>query len=187
MNYFNPYMNYNPYMNKEKQIADLKNMADSINNQIMQLQQQPIPQMPQQPTNLTQNFQLAPTNSGNLQSVNSIEDVQKEIVLADTYFISKDLSALWIKNPKGDIRTFIVNEIIPKDEKDILIENLQKEIKQLKGGNVNATREYSNSNDEQLYEQSSSKYDRTMGNETTTNESSRLSDIQDGKTTKRKS
>ena len=177
-NYFNPYIGMSGnYMN------ELQNMRDRIDSQIQQVQQQQqnMNQIPmQQPTNLTQNFQLAPTTqNNNFKIVNNIDEVQKEIVLVDTYFISKDTTQMWIKNSKGDIRVFTIEEIIPKDEKDILIENLQKQIAELKGGNLNATTQFSKSNDNQLYEPANQSI--------TTNEPADVSAISNSKTTKRKS
>jgi hypothetical protein len=63
-----------------------------------------------------------------MKYANSIEDIQKEFVISETPFISRDYSNLWIKNAKGEIRTFRLEEVIPKDEKDTLIENLQNQI-----------------------------------------------------------
>ena len=123
--YNNPYFNngYNPQMN-----------MDRINEQISQLEkmkqqmQQPV-QTPQ-PTNLTQNFQLAPTNH-TMKFVNTIDDVNKEVVYYDTPFFSKDMTVMWIKNTKGDIKSYELNEIVPKDAKDMQIEMLQEKINEL--------------------------------------------------------
>lgn len=107
---------------------------DRVNNQIAELEkikmqmQQPIAQ----PTNLTQNFQLAPANRDLIKYASSIEDVQKEMVVGDTPYFSKDMSVVWIKNTKGEIKTYELNEIVPKDAKDIQIELLQNEINELK-------------------------------------------------------
>ena len=109
---------------------------DRINAQINELEkmknqmQQPI----QAPTNLTQNFQLAPTNRDVIKYASSMEEVSKDIVLGDTPYFSKDMSVVWIKNTKGEIKTYELNEIIPKDDKDIKIEMLMSEIEQLKKG-----------------------------------------------------
>ena len=173
---------YNPYMMQGNYVTELQNMRDRIDNQIQQVQQQQ--QSMQQPTNLTQNFQLAPNSVSNVKSVNNIEEVQKEIVVTDTYFFNKDMTSLWIKNAKGDIRTFDIKEVIPKDEKDLLIENLQKQIEELKGGKVN---EYAKSNDEQLYEQPSTEFNNSIGEQIAASKPSNVSSISDGKTTKRKS
>jgi len=137
----NPYMNslYNPQAN-----------IDRINNQIAELEKMrsQIPQqLQQQPTSLTQNFQLSAPTNGGMKYANSIDEVQRELVVGDTPFFSKDLSILWIKNSKGDIKTYELVEIIPKDEKDMQIDLLMTQINELKGmiqnerinANVNAT------------------------------------------------
>ncbi|MBO7079496.1 MAG: hypothetical protein J6W64_06780 [Bacilli bacterium] len=107
---------------------------DRINAQINELEklktqmQQPI----QQPTNLTQNFQLAP-NREIIKYANNIEEVQRDLVIGDTPYFSKDMSVVWVKNSKGEIKTYELIEIVEKDEKDLQIEYLQEQIKQLKG------------------------------------------------------
>lgn len=103
---------------------------DRINNQIAELERMKS-QISMQPTNLTQNFQIAPTRDV-IRYANSIDDVQKEIIIGDTPYFSKDMSVVWIKSLKGDIKTYELNEIIPKDEKDIKIEYLQAQIEELK-------------------------------------------------------
>ena len=113
---------YNPQIAKERidtQIAQLQQMKDQL---------PPI----QQPTNLTQNFQLAPTGS-TIKYANNIEDVKKELVVGDTPYFSNDLSIMWLKNIKGNIRCFELKEIVEKDEKDLQIEYLTNELNKLKG------------------------------------------------------
>ena len=144
----NPYvMNYNPSINQQ-------GFNERIDNEIARLQQmkEQIQKPVQQPTNLTQNFQLAPTNSHTMRYANTIEDVSRESVYFDTPFFSKDMSILWIKNAKGDIKTYELNEIVQKDEKDIQIEMLQAQINEMKGMIENAR-----SNDEPTNESVESK------------------------------
>ena len=107
---------------------------DRINNQIAELEKmkQQIPQTMAQPTNLTQNFQLAPTNRDIIKYASSMDDVKREMVVGDTPYFSKDMSVVWIKNIKGDIKTYELNEIVPKDDKDLLIEGLQFQIAELR-------------------------------------------------------
>jgi len=120
--YNNPY-SYNPQVN-----------IDRINNQIAELEkmrtqlQQPI----QQP--ITQNFQISPTNRETIRYANSMEEVQRDMVLGDTPYFSKDMSIVWVKNSKGEIKTYELNEIIAKDDKDLKIEFLQAQIEELKRG-----------------------------------------------------
>ena len=107
---------------------------DRVNNQIAELEkikmqmQQPMAQ----PTNLTQNFQLAPQNREFIRYLTTIEDVKKENVYGDTPFFSKDMSVMWLKNTKGEIKTFELTEIVPKDEKDLQIELLQNQVNELR-------------------------------------------------------
>jgi len=107
---------------------------DKINSQIAELERlrNQIPQPPvAQPTNLTQNFQISPTNRDFIKYASSIDEVQKEMVTGDTPFFSKDMSVVWIKNSKGEIKTYELNEIVAKDEKDIQIEVLKARIDEL--------------------------------------------------------
>lgn len=121
--YNSPYFNtYNPQAS-----------IDRINTQIAELEKmkQQLPQPNGAPTNLTQNFQIAP-NSTTMKYADSIEEVQRDIVVGDTPYFSKDMSVLWVKNTKGDIKSYELNEIIQKDEKDLQIEFLQAQIESMK-------------------------------------------------------
>ena len=122
--YNNPYLNaYNPQASIDKlneQINNLEKMKAQI--------QQPV----QQPTNLTQNFQLAPQNRDVIKYASSIDEVQRDMVIGDTPYFSKDMSVVWIKNTKGEIKTYELNEIVPRDEKDLQIELLQAQINELR-------------------------------------------------------
>lgn len=123
--YNNPYMNaYNPQATVDRINAQM-NELEKMKQQL----QQPV----QQPTNLTQNFQLAPTNRDVIKYAGSIEEVRRDMVIGDTPYFSKDMSVVWIKNTKGDIKTYELNEIIPKDEKDLQIDLLMSQIEELRG------------------------------------------------------
>lgn len=119
----------NAYMNPYNQQANIDKLNEQINNleKIKAQMQQPI-----QPTNLTQNFQLSPTNRDVIKYANSIDEVQRDMVIGDTPYFSKDMSVVWIKNTKGEIKTYELTEIIPKDEKDLQIEMLQEQINDLR-------------------------------------------------------
>ena len=138
--YNNPFINgYNPQVNIDRinsQITEL----EKIRNQI----QQPIP-----PTNLTQNFQIAPTNKEIIKYANNIDEVSRDLVIGDTPYFSKDMSVVWIKNTKGEIKTYELKEIISKDDKDIKIELLMAELEELKKGIKN---ESSNANNDESTE-----------------------------------
>lgn len=147
---YTPYLsNYNPQPSLDRinaQISELESMKKQI--------QQPIQQ--QMPTNLTQNFQIAPTNREVIKYASSMDEVQRDMVIGDTPYFSKDMSVVWIKNTKGDIKTYELNEIVPKDDKDIKIEYLQAQIEELKKGikkdepttNVNGTITNANESEE---------------------------------------
>ena len=132
--YNNPYFNYNSQINIDKidkQIADLERIKTQL-------------QQPMQPTNLTQNFQIAP-NKEMMKFVDSIDDVQKEPVYGATPFFSKDMSILWVKNGPNNVKTYELKEIVNKDEKDVQIEFLQAQIEELKKGmklNAESNNEY---------------------------------------------
>ena len=123
--YNNPYMNYQQNFNQQS-------INDRIDNQIAQLQQMKEQMKHSQQPAINQTFQLAPQQSG-IRYANSLDDVNKEMVYADTPFFSKDMSVVWIKNNKNEIRTYELNEIVPKDAKDMQIEYLQAQIQELKG------------------------------------------------------
>lgn len=166
--YNNPYVSaYNTQSNIER-----------INNQMAELQkikeqlQQP---MQPTPTNLTQNFQIAPTNRDVIKYANSIEEVQKEMVIVDTPYFSKDMSVVWIKNTKGEIKTYELNEIIPLDEKDMQIQYLQEQIEELKGKIENE--QYVTKNDGTDVETSTTKDDGAVRTTTKTSKSTSIQKV----------
>ena len=161
-----------PYMQNYNHNLVQQNLNDKIDSEIAKLQQMKNHNLTQPAINQT--FQLAPTNNG-IKFVDSIEEVQKEFVICETSFINKDYSTLWIKNAKGEIRIFDLKEIIPKDEKDLLIEKLQSQINNLS----NQIREMNNneqyyvkSNDENKNEYESEQFVEPIENEKSTNVSS---------------
>ena len=105
----NPYMNsYNSQANIDRINAQMKEI-EKLKQQI----QQPI--QSQMPTNLTQNFQLAPSNRDVIRYAASIEEVQRDMVIG----------AYQIHRQKN---------LFEKDNKDLQIEYLQAQIEQLKKG-----------------------------------------------------
>jgi len=101
---------------------------DRINNQIAELEK--MRTQLQQPPAINQTFQLSPRET--IKFANSLDDVQREYVMGDTPFFSKDMSVVWVKNSKGDIKTFELTEIVPKDDKDMQIEFLKSQIEELR-------------------------------------------------------
>jgi hypothetical protein len=67
-------------------------------------------------------------------------------VLGDTPYFSKDMSVLWVKNVKGEIKSYELKEIVQKDEKDLQIEFLQAQIEDLKRERVINNEQPINSN-----------------------------------------
>ena len=125
---FNHYNPYNPYQ-------DLKNMRDGIDKTLQQHQQMQNQfqnqMMPQQPTNLTQNFQLAPNQSNSdliAKVVSGIDEVKNTFVAQNGIFVDKEMNTLWTKNISGDIKTYTLNEVIEIDPKDAEITNLKNEL-----------------------------------------------------------
>lgn len=118
------YPNYNtPYY-----MQDLQSMRDRIDKQLQQMQQINQPQQ----TPITQNFQLAPSQNSSIKYAETIDDVKKDLVFGDTLFVNKDYTYMWMKNARGDIKTYEVKEIVILDEKDTQIKNLTAQIEELK-------------------------------------------------------
>lgn len=140
---YNPYnqqmsQQYNSYANNNY-LSELQQMRERIDKQIQQSQQaqQQPPIIPNtQPTNLTQNFQLAPqtNNNSELESryAENIDEVKNTFVMKTAIFATKDYSTIWIKDVSGNIKTYKTEEVVEVDEKDIQIQNLQKELEEMK-------------------------------------------------------
>ena len=168
---FNSPYNYNPQVSLDRinaQMNELQKMKD-------QIQQQPIPQ----PTNLTQNFQIAPTNREVIRYAGSMEEVQRDMVIGDTPYFSKDMSVVWIKNTKGDIKTYELKEIVPLDEKDLQIQYLQAQIEELKGKIDNE--QYATNDDRKYDEASTTENDESTGESAKESKSSGISRISKSK------
>lgn len=135
----------NPYMQRN---INTQGMYEQIDNQINQLNHMKEQLKNNQQPAINQTFQLAPTNNNTIRYANTIEDVNKETVYFDTPFFSKDMSVLWLKSANGAIKTYELNEIIPKDAKDLQIEFLQSQIEELKGMIRNESSNANVSNDD---------------------------------------
>ena len=133
---YNPY-NYNPYNNNNGLVLqDLQSMRDRIDRTMQQYQQNQFNQPQQQVPQVTQHFQLAPSsiNNGDMQAkyVTDVNEVKNTFVMSTGLFLDKNMNTLWVKNANGDIRTFTLTEQIEKDEKDVEIDNLKKELNDIK-------------------------------------------------------
>lgn len=166
------------YTNTYPSMYNQQNMYDQIDGQIAQLNQmkEQIKNNNQQPA-INQTFQLAPQSNSGLKIVNGIDDVKKELTIIDTPFINSDYSMLWIKNAKGDIRTYQLEEIKEKDEKDMIIDDLRFQI-----NNLNNRLEEMRIN-EQFYDKPNDARENTEFNEpVTTKKSSNVSNVRTSKT-----
>ena len=124
----------NPYQRNYMQPSPMyeQNMYDQIDNQIKQLQQMKEQVKHNQQPAINQTIQLSPTSNNTIKYVGDVNEVSKELVFGDTPFFSKDMSIVWIKNSKGDIKTYELKEIVPMDERDLLIQNLQMQVNELR-------------------------------------------------------
>ena len=165
----------NPYSYNQQTNIDRINAQMSELERMKQQLQQPV-----QTPNINQTFQLAPTNRDVIKYASSIDEVQRDIVIGDTPYFSKDMSIVWIKNTKGEIKTYELNEIIPKDDKDIQIEMLQAQIDELKKGIKENEQYYSNVIAEQD-ETDTTTVDRTIREEFESNKSTGISKISKSK------
>ena len=137
-------MNY--YGNNPYYMQDLQTMRDRIESQLKSLQQQP--------QAITQNFQIAPNNTSELEGryANSIDEVKNTFVVKAGLFVNKDLNTLWLKDTNGKIRTFDLTEVVEIDDKDREIRDLKKQIEEMKGMIENARERVVENVDEQITE-----------------------------------
>jgi len=133
MNGFNPQLNV-----IDRQILEERNKINELEKQRIQAQYS-------QPTILNQTIQAGPT-SGGIRYSESIDDVNREMIFMDTLFVNKDFTNMWYKTPQGKVRPFLLEEIIPKDEKDLRIESLEKQLKELLEERKNDTDKHTGDN-----------------------------------------
>ncbi len=152
---------------------------DRINNQIAELEKMKsqIPPIPQ-PTPITQNFQIA-TPKDAMRYANSMDEVQREMVVTDTPYFSKDMAVVWVKNATGNVKTYELKEIVPKDQKDLQIEFLMAQIEELKGKINNE--QYDTNDDATNDEGEYTEDDESIGTTTKESKPSSISRISKGK------
>lgn len=174
--YNTPYINaYNP----QPALDRINAQMNELEKMKQQIQQQPI--QPTTPTNLTQNFQLAPTNREVIKYASSIDEVQRDMVIGDTPYFSRDMSIVWIKNVKNEIKTYELVEILPKDEKDLQIEYLQAQIEELKKG-MNTNEQHNTNVIQSEIATNSARNDESVGTATKKSESTSISRVSKSKT-----
>ena len=168
--YMNPYINtYNQQpMNNMQQVNNYDEYLKYLEKEkerIEKSKEQYINRFQQQQPTLNQTIQVTPTPSQSiaLKHVKGVEDVNSELVMFETPFVLDDYSTLFIKNTNGEVRTFVMKEIIPKDEKDKIIEQLRLENEELKGMISNESTNATND------EQSNTTIDKSVKTKTTSN------------------
>lgn len=123
-------MNNYPYGSQfytQQYERDLQNIMRDAQNRLNQLHNQSQPQQ----VPITQNFQLSPAQAGGIRYVNDDEEVKNQTVFMDTLFINRDYTKLWLKNARGETKTYELIEIVEKDEKDVKIDKLMQKIDML--------------------------------------------------------
>lgn len=104
MNGFNPQL-----YNIDRQIQEERAKMAELERQKMQTYSQP--------TILNQTIQTGPGGQG-VRYAESIDDVKREMIFADTLFVNKAFTNMWFKSPNGNIKTYLLEEFIPKDDKE---------------------------------------------------------------------
>lgn len=118
---------YNPYFNPQSNI-------DRINNQIKELenlrgQYQNIPNMQTQPIQNIINTSGATTIDFEAKYIKDNEDISNIPINRRTAFIDLNKGMLSIKEVDGDVKEYPI--ILPKDEKDLKIEELEKKLSEM--------------------------------------------------------
>lgn len=115
-----------------RNLQNLKNETEQKLQQAMMMQQNP-----SVPPSINQTFQITPNNQNNINDfdgklVKNSDDVKNTLALKQTLFINENRDTLWIKDVSGAIKTYSLQEIVELDEKDVEINNLKKELQELK-------------------------------------------------------
>jgi hypothetical protein len=125
---------YGPFYSANSSLERIDNQIKDLENMRAQLQKTAQPA-------INQTFQLAPNHTG-VRLVQDKSEVERELVFTDSAFFSNDMTTLWLKNTKGEIRTYMLTEVTQRDEKDDIIDDLKRQIDELKKG-----QDYAKSND----------------------------------------
>lgn len=136
-NYPNYYSNYYPnyYANANaNNIQEMQNLRERLDKQIAQMQN-PQPFIPQ-PPQIQQTFQLNNPQQNltdfDAKYVEGIDEVKGTLALRNTLFLTKDMSTMWIKDVSGNVKTYSLNEVVEKDEKDAKIDELTRQIEDMR-------------------------------------------------------
>lgn len=147
MNYPNP---MNPYGSPYNNIQELYNIRDKMDQQIRNIEQYNQQRQNQIPQTVNQTFQITPNQNiqngsdFDCRSVQNDEEVRNALTMRDSIFVNKDMTILWTKNIKGDIRSYSLKEIVNLDPKDQKIQELENEIEKLKEAMGNGAKSTNN-------------------------------------------
>lgn len=126
-------MMFNNYGQEQyiRNLQSLKNETEQKLQQALMLQQNAGVS-----PSINQTFQITP-NQNNINDfdgkfVKNIDEVKNTLTLKQTLFLNDDKTMLWIKDTTGAVKTYNLQEVIELDEKDVEINNLKKEINELK-------------------------------------------------------
>lgn len=129
MAYYNNMYGFQPNIDRiNRQIEDLQNLK-------MQMQS-PQPMMNPQTPAINQTFQLSNPQSLNDfdgKYVTGIDEVKNTLAIKNTLFLNKEMNLLWLKDVSGNIKSYTLTEIIELDEKDKKIQELEKQLNEMKG------------------------------------------------------
>lgn len=116
---------FNPYFNPQSNIDRINNQIKELENLKGQYQNMNIQPQTQQP--ITQNFQLASNQTivdFEAKYLKDNEDISNIPINHRTAFIDLNKGMLSIKEVDGNIKEYPI--VLPKDEKDLKIEELEK-------------------------------------------------------------
>lgn len=137
----NNYPYYNNFYATNRNYQDMRNLQDAedqIHRQMqdLQMRQQQNMQMQQQQPQIQQTFQLTnpqqTLNDFDGKYAESTDEVKNTLVFKNSIFVNRDMSSLWFKDTSGSVKAYTLTEVIEKDEKDLEIENLQKQLDEMK-------------------------------------------------------
>ena len=119
---------------QEQYIRNLQNIKNETEQKLQQALM--MQQNSAVPPSINQTFQITPnnqnTNDFDGKVAKSVDDVKNTLALKQTIFINDNRDTLWIKDTSGAIKTYSLQEVVELDAKDIEINNLKKEIEELK-------------------------------------------------------
>lgn len=114
---------------------ELQGMRDNIDRRLQQYQQSQNQLMQQQPQ-IQQTFQLSNPMQNNSvfdgKYVDGIDEVKNTLVFKNSLFLNKDMTKMWFKDTNGNVRMFNLEEEIQVDENIAEINDLKKELNDLK-------------------------------------------------------